>query len=474
MKRRHLNTFLMLVGLVGLAGWYFFYELNYRWVGPFKFAVSTEESADEAKKRLITIDKTKIEEITVKKAGAEANAKLETVVALRKVGTKWGLTFPIEYPGDDLAIGAMATTLGGLKYEGVVEEGAKDLEKYGLKSPKLTVQVTDDSKKSEEVQFGADTPVGGAVYVKTGASNTVYRVSTYVKAGVDKAPKDLRDRALLNLARVDLGELDVQNTKGSFILAKNEKDQWLLARENLAVDVNEANRFINSVLEARAVDFIDGKAADPAKFGLANPKIKIVLAKSTDKTKVSLFANQVGDKYYAKLADKNVIFEMSKDFWGRMDIASATLRTKEVASFSRSDIQRIRLERGKESIEFYRTNSEWEIPSEPKTKIDSLKVDGWLTSLQDLKVDRYADRKGKLPSSQFTIRLMQKKDDKETEKLALKIGPAKEGLVGIERTGYDMVFFVKEADFKKLDLKKSDFLKSEKPAEPAKESQKSS
>lgn len=456
MKRRHLNTIFMCVALVGLMLWYFIYEKNVR---------VTSEGKEETKKQLISIPKDDIQEVTIEKVNAEGGP-LEKTVQIKRVGKTWTMTYPVDYPADEIGANAMATTLATTKFEGVVEEHAKDLEKYGLKNPRLVITIVKDSKSPvEQIQFGGDTPVGGAVYVKTKASDTVYRVTSYVRSSLDKPPKDVRERAIFNIARADLSELEVVNTKGTILLAKGEKEQWSLPRENLLADVNEANRFINAILEARAIDFVDGKV-DLNKYGLSNPKIKIVLTKATDKTKTSLIMGQVGDKFYSKRADKDVIFETSKDLWGKVDVTPSTLRTKEVASFSRSDIRRIKLERGKETLELFRANADWDVPEELSSKIDPLKVDNWLTTLQDLKVEQYADRKGRLPSVRMTIRLMEKKDKQEVEKLVLRIGPTRGGLIGIERQGFDMVFFIKENDFKKLDLKKTDFLKSEKPSEP--------
>jgi hypothetical protein len=59
-----------------------------------------------------------------------------------------------------------------------VEENPKDLKKYGLDSPAITVMVTDGTASNQVVMIGKKTPSGG--YYARGTANAVFEVPSFV------------------------------------------------------------------------------------------------------------------------------------------------------------------------------------------------------------------------------------------------------------------------------------------------------
>lgn len=81
---------------------------------------------------------------------------------------------------NDSTIGAFVRSMAGLSASSMVEEGASDLEKYGLADPLSTVRVSFDDGTSKEICFGIRNPAASNyVYCCVKGSNDVMQVSYY-------------------------------------------------------------------------------------------------------------------------------------------------------------------------------------------------------------------------------------------------------------------------------------------------------
>ena len=81
---------------------------------------------------------------------------------------------------NDSTIGAFVRSMAGLSASSMVEEGASDLEKYGLEEPLSTVKVTFDDGTSNEICFGIRNPAASNyVYCCVKGSSDVMEVSYY-------------------------------------------------------------------------------------------------------------------------------------------------------------------------------------------------------------------------------------------------------------------------------------------------------
>lgn len=82
---------------------------------------------------------------------------------------------------NDSTIGAFVRSMAGLSASSMVEEGASDLEKYGLAEPLSTVKVTFDDGTTNEICFGIRNPAASNyVYCCVKGSSDVMQVSYYL------------------------------------------------------------------------------------------------------------------------------------------------------------------------------------------------------------------------------------------------------------------------------------------------------
>lgn len=464
MKRSFINT-LVLAGVFAVVlAWYLVYEKNIK---------KKQTVAEEQGKQLVTLGKDEIREIDYAVLQPAADPKAEPkydTIKLKKTGNDWSIVEPVTDLADNFPVNAMASAIATTKQERIVDESAKDLEQYGLKVPTMKITVRKDSSSPEQVALiGKSTPVGYSVYAKTAQGNAVLKMPKSLTAAFAKSVKDIRNKTILTINRYEMGEVEMHTPKGE-ILLKNEKDVWSLSRENLPADVTETNKLLNAIVDMKAIDFASNDGKDLGKFNLSSPPIKITLTKAKENTKFSVSIGKVGDKVYVKRDDRKTVYVVDKENFDKINKGPADIRSFEVANFNRFDVKRIKLERGKDSLDLTKEKEGWKIATEPTVKLDDAKVDSILAKLQEARIAKYLGEKDKklVGDPKLVVRLFEKKekDPAETEKVTLKFGSRQNKQVAVERNGLDLPFLIKEDDFKKLDVGRNDLLKAAAPDAP--------
>ncbi len=456
MKKSFHSTLVLLAVFAGLVTWYLVYEKKIK-------PAQTEK--EENAKVLLSMDRESVQELTVlQRQGDEKSDKYRTL-RFKKAGTDWNIVEPLQDAAELGAVSGLVSTLVSVKQDRVVDEKPASLEPFGLTHPKLKMTARKDSTSPPvELWVGNDTPTGSSVYAKVVGSDVVYRAPQTLRTSFDKDVAEYRNKKILSLNRTDVRELEVRTGDGSFVLQRPDgSEKWLLAREGLPANDTEVNKTLNTVLDMRATAFAHDKATDLAKWGLAPAAVTLTFKKANGQTLVSF--GKVKDKCYAKRGDTGVVYEIPKDVFEKASRPAKDYRDLKIANFNRFDVKRFKIEHGPESFELVKDTAEWKLASDPKVRIDTTKVDDYLSRLQDVKVAGYvaADRKPKAPD--LVIHLFEKKGDKESETVTLKIAkPAGKQSVG-SREGLESAFTLDETEFKKLNAFKQEFLANEKQVE---------
>lgn len=485
--RKSLQQTIALLGVcIALLVWFFGYERGYR---------VKKEVADEKGKILVTLDKDQIQELEIDRLAnplpegtlypIDFKPEYETV-KLRKSGSDWNLYHPLQDAADNGTVTGMIGTLTSTKQDRTVDANPKTPNDFGLLNPLIKIRVRKDAASAaEEVWVGANTPVGFNAYAKSSGSPAIYRVGRGLRSSFEKTLKDLRNKAILNIPRLDITEVEITgpSLRQSIVVAKDpQKDEWTLARENIPVELAEWNKTLNGVLDLRATDFPNLTSPSLAPFGLEKP-VRVVNFTKTDKSKLSIAFGRAKvkkdgkdvDKVFAKRSDKPTVFEVDKEVLTKVEHSSDVYRSLSLTKFNRFDTQRLKLERGGDVVEFFKDNGKWAFAGDT-APVDPAKVDGLLTKLQDIKLDKYMTEhtpKMKEADLALTMRIFEKKTTpasdpkapappaKEVEVAVLKFGKVKNKFVTVERSDLAIPFLIREADFKGLDLKKADLVQPE-------------
>lgn len=473
--RKSFQTTLILVALLGgLCAWFFYYEQKVR---PEKTKIEEvgKQFTSYEVKDVQEIELTRIPGVDLETTEAAAKpvdlSKKETV-KLKKVGGEWFVTSPVEAPADDYVVEGMVTALTQNKQERVVDEKPADPAMYGLKDAFVTVTVKKESNSPGETTYlGKNTPVGTSLYARSGTNPAVYRAPRALRTALDKDLKTIRRKALITTSRFDVTEVEIAPAQGtSTVVKKGERDQWTLVKNDFPADGGEWNKTLTAILELKAVDYPAENPPNLSQYGLKPASFTVTVQTGTgEKAKrTQLFLGKAGKKFYAKTGDKPIVYEVEKDIFDKASRPWTDYRTMALATFDRFNVKRIKLERGKDTLEFLKENNAWNIPLEPTQQIDSAKVDTLLSALQDTKLVKYADGKSGIGAPSLVVRLYEKKDDKEIESAVLMFAKPSGKEVLASRQGLKTPFFVKAEDLSKINRAKASFFPA--PAEPQKKS----
>lgn len=476
MKKSFRHTLVWLAVLIALVVWYQVYEKKIR-------PKNTE--AEEKTKELISLAKDDITLLEIERlksppaddapAGSEPSSSEYTKVKLKLVGKDWQIVEPIQDLADAGVITNLVSTVTTTKQERVIEETPKEISQFGLKIPRIIIKVGKSSGDPQVIKIGANTPTGFSSYVQLGSRPTVYRATRSLRTTFDKDLKGLRNKSLMDWARTDVGEVEVQNGKENFVLKKEtpDKEEWQLSREHIPADTTEWNKTLNALLEVKASDFASEDDKNLSLYGLQKPAARVTLTKAKTPEKVTLLVGKSKEKVYLKRGDRPVVYEVDQELLKKLEAPASSYRSTRLANFNRFDIKRIKLLRDGSTLELLKNDSEWSFPTNLNAKVDTTKVDTLLTQLQDIRLSRYLAATAPGPKNpKLTIQLFEKRDKEEKEKLSLAFAAPENKAVTSKRSGLDVAFQISEEDFKKLNLHEKDFLKVEEKKEDPKETQK--
>ena len=173
----------------------------------------------------------------------------------------WQIQSPIEFPGDDVNLDAIASTLANLKSEAAIESaGAPEIYGLGDSSKRIRFSV---GEQDYTLEIGADTPVGGNVYVRNPAANRepkhVYTVASF---RIDSLARDLdalRDRRVVTFDRARVNRVVAGWPGGSVSLVLSEAGWEISHPKHTAgkADSKAVEDLLSDVAFLRAVGFID-------------------------------------------------------------------------------------------------------------------------------------------------------------------------------------------------------------------------
>ncbi len=184
-------------------------------------------------------------------------------------GEGWLIQSPVAFPGDDVNLDAIASTLANLKTDATVEDPAAP-EIYGLGEAARWVRFRVGSE-THGLGIGADTPVGGDVYVaREGADGAIHTVPAFRVSAFDRDLTALRDRRVLDFDRTRVVRIVVGWEQGNVTLERGE-DGWVITQPSEAAgkaDESTVDGLLSDVAFLRAEGFVDEavQAVEQAPF----------------------------------------------------------------------------------------------------------------------------------------------------------------------------------------------------------------
>ncbi len=266
-----------------------------------------KEVKDVRDKTILEFEDNEVRAITIAR-------KDGTRIVLRQGGDLWTISEPAQYPADAAEVRNLLSSLRGLRaqdfLDGVTEE---DLVTYGLATPVLEVTLSlgeDETRKS--VRLGGEAPgTPKRVYARRAEQETVFLVGDWNLRNLDKDVGKLRDKTLLAFETGDVTAVTIRRRGASpFTLARGKDGAWGLSGESGTVKTEEIERFLDDLRETKGRDIVSDDAADFARYGLADPDLRVSMVGKDGTTVGTLVAvkaaapdgekepDATGDNYY--------------------------------------------------------------------------------------------------------------------------------------------------------------------------------
>lgn len=299
-------------------------------VDPRLLELATEPPVKWRDTVLVRVPSFQVEGITIKER------EPARVVALKRDERRWRMVSPVKVPADDDKAEGLVAELSALHVadgtDGFVEDDVRDLAKYGLAEPELTVEVAPFTKLGDPqiVRLGKVVPgKDNQVYAVRGDQNDVVRVEYKRLREAIAGPNDLRSAQVLDFTpqRVDRIRIDAHDKV--FDLARTGVGWELLSPVRESADRAAVQTLLSRLAELKTSEFFDpskvrdpkldkpefrvrgwqsepGKAAasaDPAKIPDFEPQFDLSLGRH-DLLRKTIFGRIAGDTAVLAIPDK--------------------------------------------------------------------------------------------------------------------------------------------------------------------------
>ena len=354
-------------------------------------------------------------------------------VVLEKVAPQvWRMRKPLDARADRSKILGILDTLKDLKTEAVVElESTKpeELDKFGLKTPRVEATVWLQNGQSHSFAIGAERKGQKTwekrTYLRLKDASRLLVVDNDIAEKLDKDPDDFRDKHVFDAHRDPEHATALKVVRGQkTIELKKEKRTWrLLAPVQDRADNSKVASLLTKARNLEAEKFIADKKEKLADYGLDKPQLVCVVTDRDGKPMkllVGAKAEDAEDQFYACRDEEPFIFTIKKDFLDDFDLKVEDVRNRKVADFDEDDIRKIEIARGDQVWTLTRKSAseDWKLVKPREAKAEDLDVDDFLKKIGRLRVQRWVDDpKDKahelLAKPDFTITLARSEDDKE-------------------------------------------------------------
>jgi hypothetical protein len=372
MKPKGLLIAVVLLAVLGGLWW---------WSNKKQEADSKKPAADTAVK-LLTIPEDQFQEIRLRK-GADT-------LALRRDDGKWRITEPQAYPADPDASSSLASSLGSVSADKLIEDKATDLSQYGLGTPTLDALAVRKDGKTDELLVGDETPTNSGYYAKlAGSDRRVFTIASYVKTGLDKTLNDLRDRRLLTFDQDKITRVQLQAKGPSVEFGKNNNNEWqILQPRPLRADSTQIDTLISKLRDAK----MDLANPDPdaAKKFAAAAKIATATVTDSNGSQILEVRQDKDHNYYAKSSVVEGVYKIAADVGDGVNKNLDDFRNKKLFDFGFSDPGQLAIANNG-SFTYTKSGDKW--MSGAKT-LDNSSVQTLIDRLRDLSADKFAEKGG--------------------------------------------------------------------------------
>jgi hypothetical protein len=248
-------------------------------------------------KKILKFDRDKADSLTI--------AKGATSIEMSRAGSDWKVTKPVPSRSDYTQIEGFLTRLSSSNMSKIVEENPKDLAKYGLDKPAMTVTIGSGSAKTV-LEVGKSE--GTETYAKDASRPIVFIVDSTLQTDLNRSFDDYRKKELFEFRPFYLDKmravLDAPNGPKTYEFEKqkpatpSDPETWKVTRvggSSHTADQSAMDDLLNKLAGIKAESFVDPST----KAGLDKPALIVSASFDSGKFERVRFG-RVGETAYGR------------------------------------------------------------------------------------------------------------------------------------------------------------------------------
>ncbi|MGR3318430.1 MAG: DUF4340 domain-containing protein [Candidatus Anammoxibacter sp.] len=335
-------------------------------------------------------------------------------------GGKWMMEEPVKTRADKAVIKGFLSELEFLeRVSRFQDEDNKGLNKedYGLDKPTFEITFwtsqtriidtgnpdgSSNTSGGTEYSFsiGHRVSTGKHVYARLKGSGEVFVINDAVAMKLDFDLNGFRDKWIADIDIDAVSRIEIQRGVGDTIICTKDVDLWWMSEPvRDRCDNKKLIEIIDSLrnLKADEEDFLADADSDPTKYGLVNPRYRVVLEQNGVKQGIS-FGHQLDNKVYAKRDGEKSIFLVKDNIINDLAINPDFLRSRALVRFETAagtlGVERIEINTRQTKISIEKTKLyDWQItePVEVLADIDVIKE--MIEEVKDLRILEFVTNK---------------------------------------------------------------------------------
>lgn len=310
------NTLVLLLLTAAVGAYVYFYEIK---------GGEKREKEKTAAGKLIDIKKDSVTAITIRPEG----------IALKKTGTTWELTAPVQYPADDGTVSSLLYSLESAQRDQKdITTARADYAGFGLEPARTELIVRHEKGKQDTLYLGDSNVTTTLVYARVNNDPEVVLTSNGLSTNVKKSLMDWRNKDLLVFDNNAANRLLLATPKNRFEL-KKENGKWqMVSPLKAAADESKISSLLSRVRYGRINEFTTEQMVDAKQYGLDKPAYEFtVFFGANDAQKAMYFGKKDGANYYAHDPARPQVFKVDTSVVKDLNVSVMDLRNKKLAEF---------------------------------------------------------------------------------------------------------------------------------------------
>jgi hypothetical protein len=225
----------------------------------------------------------------------------------------------------------------------VTDNPKSDLSSFDLQPADLDLWLGRGTNFVTSIHVGkSPTNDSSLVYARHDGWSTIVTTAKEPLSPWFAAVNDFRDPYLFELS-APVAEIEVRGTN-SFTLLRKGTNDWHVVGENLPVDTDSVQHFIETLANLRVTEFVKDVVTTPdlPAYGLATPAWQITLLTSAGDTNAViaqlLFGATQTNEVFVRRADEDFVYAIPLEDFNQLPQASWELRDRRIWNFSEADV----------------------------------------------------------------------------------------------------------------------------------------